>query len=38
MGQTQTTINFAGAVFEALKELSKVKATSKDLKNLGVCV
>ncbi|ADZ09046.1 ribosomal protein S5 [Methanobacterium lacus] len=37
MGQTQTTINFAGAVFEALKELSKVKATSKDLKNLGVC-
>jgi small subunit ribosomal protein S5 len=38
MGQTQTTINFAGAVFEALKELSKVKATSRDLKNLGVCV
>ena len=38
MGQTQTTINFVGAVFEALKELSKVKATSKDLKNLGVCV
>jgi len=38
MGQTHTTINFAGAVFEALKELSKVKATSKDLKNLGVCV
>jgi small subunit ribosomal protein S5 len=37
MGQTQTTINFAGAVFEALKELSKVKATSRDLKNLGVC-
>lgn len=34
MGQTQTTINFAGAVFEALKELSKVKATSRDLKNL----
>ena len=28
MGQTQTTINFAGAVFEALKELSKVKATN----------
>lgn len=38
MGQTQTTINFAGAVFEALKELSKVKATSRDLKNLGVPV
>jgi small subunit ribosomal protein S5 len=36
MGQTQTTINFAGAVFEALKQLSQVKATSKDLKNLGV--
>jgi small subunit ribosomal protein S5 len=36
MGQTQTTINFAGAIFEALKELSKVKATSRDLKNLGV--
>ena len=38
MGQTQTTINFAGAVFEALKELSKVKATSRDLKNLGCTV
>ncbi len=38
MGQTQTTINFAGAVFEALKELSKVKATSRDLKNLGCIV
>lgn len=38
MGQTQTTINFAGAVFEALKHLSKVKATTKDLKNLGVAV
>lgn len=36
MGQTQTTINFAGAVFEALKQLSQVKATNKDLKNLGV--
>jgi len=38
MGQTQTTINFAGAIFEALKELSKVKSTSRDLKNLGVPV
>ena len=38
MGQTQTTINFAGAVFEALRELSKVKATSRDLKNLGCIV
>ncbi len=36
MGQTQTTINFAGAVFEALKQLSKVKATKSSLKNLGV--
>ena len=38
MGQTQTTINFAGAIFEALKELSKVKATSRDLKNLGCII
>ncbi len=38
MGQTQTTINFAGAIFEALKELSKVKSTTRDLKNLGVPV
>jgi small subunit ribosomal protein S5 len=36
MGQTQTTINFAGAVFDALKNLSKVKASKSDLKNLGV--
>ncbi len=36
MGQTQTTINFAGAVFDALKNLSMVKATKSDLKNLGV--
>ncbi|MGB9937904.1 MAG: 30S ribosomal protein S5 [Methanobacterium sp.] len=36
MGQTQTTINFASAVFDALKNLSKVKATKSDLKNLGV--
>jgi small subunit ribosomal protein S5 len=36
MGQTQTTINFAGAVFEALKQLSKVKATKSNLKSLGV--
>ncbi|MBI4813852.1 MAG: 30S ribosomal protein S5 [Methanobacterium sp.] len=38
MGQTQTTINFAGAVFDALKKLSMVKAPTKDLKKLGVCV
>lgn len=37
-GQTQTTINFAGAVFEALKNLSKMKANKSDLKNLGVTV
>ncbi|MDI6723543.1 MAG: 30S ribosomal protein S5 [Methanobacterium sp.] len=36
MGQTQTTINFAGAVFDALKHLSMVKANKSDLKNLGV--
>lgn len=36
MGQTQTTINFANAVFDALKQLSRVKATNPDLKNLGV--
>ena len=36
MGQTQTTINFAGAVFDALKHLSMVKAGKSDLKNLGV--
>ena len=35
-GQTQTTINFASAVFDALKNLSKVKASKSDLKNLGV--
>ncbi|OPY24701.1 MAG: 30S ribosomal protein S5 [Methanobacterium sp. PtaU1.Bin097] len=35
-GQTQTTINFAAAVFEALKQLSMVKAKKSDLKNLGV--
>jgi small subunit ribosomal protein S5 len=35
-GQTQTTVNFANAVFDALKELSKVKATEKDLKKMGV--
>jgi small subunit ribosomal protein S5 len=38
MGQTQTTINFAGAVFDALKKLSMVKAPTKSLKKLGVCV
>ena len=36
-GQTQTTVNFARATFDALKQLSKVKASEKDLKNLGVC-
>lgn len=38
MGQTQTTINFANAVFDALKHLSKVKARKSDLKSLGVAV
>ena len=38
MGQTQTTINFANAVFDALKQLSRVKARKSDLKNLGVAV
>lgn len=37
-GQTQTTINFANAVFQALKQLSKIKAPRSDLKNLGVAV
>jgi small subunit ribosomal protein S5 len=36
MGQTQTTINFAFAVFDALQQLSRVKASKSDLKNLGV--
>jgi len=36
-GQTQTTVNFANATFEALKQLSKVKASDKDLQNMGVC-
>ena len=35
-GQTQTTVNFAFAVFDALKELSKVKATKGELKGMGV--
>ena len=35
-GQTQTTVNFANAVFDALKELSNVKATKEDLKKMGV--
>ena len=35
-GQTQTTINFAAAVFEALRQLSRVKAKKSDLKSLGV--
>ena len=35
-GQTQTTLNFAGAVFDALKALSSVKSSEKDLKALGV--
>jgi len=38
MGQTQTTINFANAVFDALKQLSRVKARKSDLKSLGVSV
>jgi small subunit ribosomal protein S5 len=38
MGQTQTTINFANAVFDALKHLSMVKARKSDLKSLGVAV
>jgi small subunit ribosomal protein S5 len=37
-GQTQTTINFANAIFDALKQLTMVKAPTKDLKKLGVCV
>lgn len=36
-GQTQTTVNYANATFEALKQLSKVKASDKDLKTMGVC-
>ena len=35
-GQTQTTVNFANAVFGALKELSNVKASEEDLKKMGV--
>ena len=35
-GQTQTTVNFANAVFGALKELSNVKASEDDLKKMGV--
>ncbi len=35
-GQTQTTVNFANAVFEALKELSSIKASEADLKKMGV--
>ncbi len=35
-GQTQTTVNFANAVFNALKTLSEVKATQEDLKKMGV--
>jgi len=35
-GQTQTTINFAKATFDALKQLTKIKAAEKDLKKLGV--
>jgi small subunit ribosomal protein S5 len=36
-GQTQTTVNFANAIFNALQNLSKVKASERDLKNMGVC-
>ena len=35
-GQTQTTINFARAIFDALKKLSSVKSSEQDLKALGV--
>lgn len=35
-GQTQTTINFAKATFNALKQLSRIKSAEKDLKKLGV--
>ena len=35
-GQTQTTVNFANAVFDALKELSAVKATKAELQKMGV--
>ena len=34
-GQTQTTVNFANAIFDALKTLSAVKASEADLK-MGV--
>ena len=37
-GQTQTTVNFARATFDALKQLSKVKASEKDLKTLVFAV
>lgn len=35
-GQTQTTVNFANAIFDALKTLSAVKASEADLKKMGV--
>jgi small subunit ribosomal protein S5 len=35
MGQTQTTVNFANATFEALKNLNKFKSTNKQLKNVA---
>ena len=35
-GQTQTTVNFANAIFDALKTLSSVKASEADLKKMGV--
>ncbi|MCC7553458.1 MAG: 30S ribosomal protein S5 [Methanobacteriaceae archaeon] len=35
-GQTQTTVNFANAIFDSLKELSKIKASDKQLKSMGV--
>ncbi|MDI3483514.1 MAG: small subunit ribosomal protein [Methanobacteriaceae archaeon] len=35
-GQTQTTINFAKATFNALKQLNRIKSAEKDLKKLGV--
>ncbi|MDR3223061.1 MAG: 30S ribosomal protein S5 [Methanobrevibacter sp.] len=35
-GQTQTTVNFANATFEALKNLSKFKSTEKAVKDATV--
>ena len=35
-GQTQTTVNFANATFDALKSLNRVKITDKNLKNMAI--